>query len=646
MATTKNLATVPSIDLSNAVNLLAEVNGEIVRLPYSLIDEKLVPLEEHIDNENNPHKLDTDDIGAATTQEVQELKTEFSEYKISNDAELAKQKSDLNDLSNMKSGAIVQTASGESIVTNDSSDDPLRGLRVFGKTEQVTTTGAQLANLPDVEAYEVNGITWSCKNGIVTVKGTASDLSHSQDRIRFDIADIVAGTYYVSGSANGVNVHIRINTANDVQRWYNDAKFVLDGTEKQVRIYCQVLANATVDTKVYPMLNAGDTPLPYEPYTGGIPSPNPQYKQDLVSAGDDGDVEVGVYDGNLLDLTKFSMISKDKTHTTHGITFSNVNDEYIRVVGTATNYPNIQFNIDLPNGVYILSGTEDSKPALLRARLLIDGKNVDYACGKPFEVTDDISLITIIIQVDEGWTVDNIIYPMLNVGSTPLPYEPYKATQSLTALTPNGLPGIKVTDASLATYTDSNGQMWCADEIDFDRGVYVKRISQSVIDASVNIGLRDLNGFPRFDVYDKTAFLPSAVFDVGMCTHLSCSMSPLSTNTKDNTIASWHTGGVFFRMDRFATVEELKAWLVDNPIYLNYILATPIETPISDEEIAQYRALHSNYPVTTVLNDEGVHMEVKYNADTSTYIAQNYVPKSAYTELEARVLALETNAVS
>lgn len=97
MATTKNLATVPSIDLSNAVNLLAEVNGEIVRLPYSLIDEKLVPLEEHIDNESNPHKLDTDDIGAATAQEVQDLKTEFSEYKISNDAELAQQKSDFNE---------------------------------------------------------------------------------------------------------------------------------------------------------------------------------------------------------------------------------------------------------------------------------------------------------------------------------------------------------------------------------------------------------------------------------------------------------------------------------------------------------------------------------------------------------------------
>ena len=96
MATTKNLATVPSTELSNAINLLAEVNGEIVRLPYSLIDEKIVPLEEHIDNENNPHKLDTDDIGAATAQEVQELKTEFSEYKISNDAELAQQKSDLD----------------------------------------------------------------------------------------------------------------------------------------------------------------------------------------------------------------------------------------------------------------------------------------------------------------------------------------------------------------------------------------------------------------------------------------------------------------------------------------------------------------------------------------------------------------------
>lgn len=33
------------------------------------------------------------------------------------------------------------------------------------------------------------------------------------------------------------------------------------------------------------MLNEGSEPLPYEPYTGGQPSPNPDYPQEIVSAG-------------------------------------------------------------------------------------------------------------------------------------------------------------------------------------------------------------------------------------------------------------------------------------------------------------------------------------------------------------------------
>ena len=137
MSTTKNLATVPSIELSNAINLIAEANGEIVRLPYSLIDEKLVPLEEHMDNENNPHKLDTDDIGAATAQEVQDLKTEFSEYKISNDAELAQQKSDLDkletDVTNVKD-ALNELKNSENYVDDE-------GYLVLGSTTTIDSDG-------------------------------------------------------------------------------------------------------------------------------------------------------------------------------------------------------------------------------------------------------------------------------------------------------------------------------------------------------------------------------------------------------------------------------------------------------------------------------------------------------------------------
>lgn len=52
-------------------------------------------------------------------------------------------------------------------------------------------------------------------------------------------------------------------------------------------------------------------------------------------------------------------------------------------------------------------------------------------------------------------------------------YEPYHE-QLLTLPTPTGLPGIPVTSGG--TYTDSTGQQWVCDEVDFAAGVYVQRI--------------------------------------------------------------------------------------------------------------------------------------------------------------------------
>ena len=52
---------------------------------------------------------------------------------------------------------------------------------------------------------------------------------------------------------------------------------------------------------------------------------------------------------------------------------------------------------------------------------------------------------------------------------------------------------------------------------------------------------------------------------------------------------------------------------------LIYVLATPIETELTAEELVAFGKLHSNYPNTTILNDSGATMEVKYNEDLKFY---------------------------
>ena len=72
---------------------------------------------------------------------------------------------------NLKETAIKQTASGENIHVDDSVNSKVREFALFGKAKQNTTSGNQLANLPnmDTTTYPGNGIKYSCKNGAITL---------------------------------------------------------------------------------------------------------------------------------------------------------------------------------------------------------------------------------------------------------------------------------------------------------------------------------------------------------------------------------------------------------------------------------------------------------------------------------------------
>ena len=75
-----------------------------------------------------------------------------------------------------------------------------------------------------------------------------------------------------------------------------------------------------------------------------------------------------------------------------------------------------------------------------------------------------------------------------------------------------------------------------------------------------------------------------------------------------------------FRDDRFATVAELKEWLVTSPIIFYYPLVTPIETPISEETLQAYRTLHTYHPNTNIFGTDNVGLKAQYVADTELFV--------------------------
>lgn len=187
-------------------------------------------------------------------------------------------------------------------------------------------------------------------------------------------------------------------------------------------------------------------------------------------------------------------------------------------------------------------------------------------------------------------------------------------TQHLSIQTPNGLPGIKVDSGG--NYTDSNGQQWVCDEMDFKRGKYVQRVKKVVFDGSKDEVWRRELSYVYILINDSAPLtIPIVNKFVGVKnSNSNANTNNCSTISSSSALTCCLTG---------ITDGELQVWtthLQTNPIEVLYILATPIETDIPEETMNVYRRLYTNFPSTVIQNDSGAGMEVEYVADTKQFI--------------------------
>ena len=215
----------------------------------------------------------------------------------------------------------------------------------------------------------------------------------------------------------------------------------------------------------------------------------------------------------------------------------------------------------------------------------------------------------------------------IEVGSVATEYEVYAEPQTLAASIPNGLPGIPVTTGG--NYTDANGQQWVCDEVDFERGVFVQRVGRKTLNG---VDVRPYyathsNGQPYCAIYPGD----NANSSPAMSSHYA--FSPINWSDADNHLYGIGTA-IILNDSRFTGVDNITGyWAVELP-EVQYVLATPIETPLTDVELANFKMVCTYYHSTTVLNDIGAHMAIRYNADMKTYVDKS-VKTSVTDVLEA-----------
>ena len=186
------------------------------------------------------------------------------------------------------------TGQGTSITLENTIEAQFTKFDVEGNSVQETTTGKN--KLPNnATSQTINGVNFTVNDdGTVVANGTATanaTLILNSGRDWFN----ETGTFVYNGCPSGGATNkyfLRYGGTNT----YNDLGDGVNITENDASVYkyCQITVNSgiSVNNLVFkPMIRlASITDDTYEPYTGGIASPNPNYEQPIYSAGDNENI--------------------------------------------------------------------------------------------------------------------------------------------------------------------------------------------------------------------------------------------------------------------------------------------------------------------------------------------------------------------
>lgn len=165
------------------------------------------------------------------------------------------------------------------LVLPNSLDAPLERLELGGKTDQAQTSGKNLANPSEFV--------------IGTLAGDTGNIINLKQYITTGYIPVIPGKRYSTSCGNKFLAHTI--TAYDKEKTKINYPMNMSSEMPEGAAYIRLsykkidMANVTEsdmeELKKVCMVNEGSTVLPYEPYTGGKPSPSLEYEQEVKNAG-------------------------------------------------------------------------------------------------------------------------------------------------------------------------------------------------------------------------------------------------------------------------------------------------------------------------------------------------------------------------
>lgn len=539
-------------------------------------------------------------------------------------------------------GAEVSASGNPATLPRTLKNNPMNEMKVYGWSKQETTKGKNLFDFSRLVSDGVNVMDYD--NQTITVPARTNNTGYNQT-LRDLCPGMAPGTYAFSAkrsnpeSGNGsyfletgldfpFNVPTELTDAllDNHIAWYNNPDSEVENVISEIQI------------------EIGTEATDYEPYTGGQPSPSPDYPQQIVSAGSDGKIGVEVRGKNLVDIYGYSASdipspeAERVSFNTYGTTLSTtektdkliVNQKIIDgasinsytsgyfCIGINRKLENdkdyiITFNIDVIQNPFsasvinvLFNGIEAYKAKIIGDKVTVKAKNIEYrerqyvevrTCGMSMEISNFM-----ITEKDE-----NTIY------------EPYYESQSLSISTPTGLPAIPVD--SDGNYTDANGQQWIADYADLKRGKYVQNICDLPLkDINLEwntwgVNVNTSNGTGFYAYLTKYAHVGNTKTLATICQHNADAWGgrKIGCNAEVNSnyiTISLHTSDLDDASDNTKAIASFKKIVEQTDTHVLYVRAEPIERDLTPEEIQAYKNLVTYARTTIVENDAECYMEV------------------------------------
>lgn len=620
----KKFANETKIEINNAKQAIINGKNEINTLAKEKVDEYTQKVTDFNNNYNTKTKsLDTkiNEIQTKANEIVEtstkQLKENIAESK--NDAikqiqsEGQSYQDQINEL--QKSEALQDEAinklkddvdlkvtqpylnNNDSTHITSSDNGSLKNIVVKGNTVQNSTKGLNLINCTP-KTTTINGITMvNNGDGTYTVNGTATDDFDialapytTKQNIYYTLSGCPSGgsktTYYLDPRGYEYDTGRGITIINQNEDFSNYIRIVI---KKDV----------TVNNLLFkPMFNEGRTAQPFEPYTGGKPSPSPDYPQEVKGIDK---IEGKIVGKNLFDINQFlndcnQTLNNDGTITLKSSSGKyyvdlpandNMYIEYVVVRNSSSGKANMQ--IFYKDGTYTYAMTQSGDLNTVHRIKL--GKAVDY----------------ILVLAWSNITVKDI---RIVISQTTTDYQPYQS-QSFNYTLSNPL--YKLSDTVY-------------DYVDLNKGKIVYKTKKVIISTATFNDFEKNNKRCLFynEIKDRKSYIYDG--DPLVLSNIAKSMGNIG-KLLQNSNGLWQTTSlvnVYWYPNVYQlgitdedTLEEanvkLQSFLTNTPLILYYELATPVEEPLPSDLQTLLQSLKSYYPQTNIMFDTKVEPYINFD---------------------------------